>query len=265
MGAMLRTYSEEQIRRVAPSVYTTTPSERVSAKYQLFNTAAVIPVLDAMGWKVVSARQTITRLADNTPFVKHMLEFGHKDFALKEHEVGDLQMRIGIVNSHDAKNAVGIFGRMLRTWCANQATVVEQMFGDASFRHTLDMTQVRDSVYQYVKNIPPLGDKIDYYRSIATPEQTQLDFAHEALAIRWGDAAPIDEKALLAVRRGQDTLSNLWGLYQTVQENLTKGGQEYQAEGKRKNKTRAISSIDSDLQINGKLWTLMTAFAAARR
>ena len=45
MGAMLRTYSEEQIRRVAPSVYTQAPSERVSAKYQLFNTAAVIPVM----------------------------------------------------------------------------------------------------------------------------------------------------------------------------------------------------------------------------
>ena len=265
MGAMLRTYSEEQIRRVAPSVYTQAPSERVSAKYQLFDTAAVIPVMADMGWKVVSARQSITRLPDNTPFTKHMLEFGHHDHILREHEVGDLQMRIGLVNSHDAKNAVGIFGRMLRTWCANQATVEEQMFGDATFRHTLDMTQVRDSVYQYVKNIPPLGDKIDFYRSIATPEQTQLDFAHEALAVRWGDTAPVDERALLTVRREKDTLSNLWGLYQIVQENLTKGGHDYQAEGKRRNKTRAISSIDSDLQINGKLWALMTAFAAATR
>lgn len=77
--------------------------------------------------------------------------------------------------------------------------------------------------------------------------------------------APVKATDLLIPRRQQDNLESLWNLYQVVQENLTKGGIAYQPDGGRRNKTRAISSIDSDLQINGKLWTLMTAFAAARR
>jgi hypothetical protein len=264
--SMIRTYNEEQIRKAAPSVYSVAPSPKVSAKYQMFDTAAVIPVMDSLGWKVVSARQSITRLPDNTAFAKHLLEFGHRDFSLKEREVGDLQMRIGMTNSHDAKNAVGLFGRMLRTWCANQATVEEAMFGSGSFRHTLDMKQVSDSVYEFVRNIPPLNDKIDYYRAINLSHEDRLNFAHDALAIRWDEeAAPVKHTDLLMPRRQADNLESLWNVYQVVQENLTKGGIAYQPEGGRKNKTRNITSIDSDLKVNGKLWALMTAYAAAKR
>lgn len=266
MATMLRTYNEEQIMRIAPSVFAVSPSPKVSGKYQMFDTAAVIPVMDEMGWKVVSARQSITRLADNTPFAKHMLEFGHKDYSLKEREVGDLQMRIGITNSHDAKNAVNLFGRMLRTWCSNQATVEEAMFGSGSFRHTLDMAQVTDSVFEFVRNIPPLDNKIDYYRGINLSHEDRLNFAHDALSLRWGEAeaAPIKHTDLLMPRRQSDNLESLWNVYQVVQENLTKGGIAYHPENGRKNKTRDLTSIDSDIKVNSKLWQMMTAYAAAK-
>jgi len=61
---------------------------------------------------------------------------------------------------------------------------------------------------------------------------------------------------LLAPRRLEDSGNTLWKTFNRVQENLTKGGLKYKTQNGRRNKTRAITSINRDIQLNKALWTL---------
>ncbi|OUK99222.1 hypothetical protein BZL69_05595 [Escherichia coli] len=54
----------------------------------------------------------------------------------------------------------------------------------------------------------------------------------------------------------EDYGKDLWSAYQTIQENMLKGGlQGRSAKGKRIH-TRAIHSIDTDIKLNRALWVM---------
>ncbi|MDI0580625.1 DUF945 domain-containing protein, partial [Escherichia coli] len=61
---------------------------------------------------------------------------------------------------------------------------------------------------------------------------------------------------ILTPRRREDYGKDLWSAYQTIQENMLKGGiSGRSAKGKRIH-TRAIHSIDTDIKLNRALWVM---------
>ena len=63
---------------------------------------------------------------------------------------------------------------------------------------------------------------------------------------------------LLNPRRYGDGAKDLWTSLNTIQENITQGGQRdrsrRRADGSRMPKSRAIKGIDEDLKLNKALW-----------
>ena len=65
---------------------------------------------------------------------------------------------------------------------------------------------------------------------------------------------------MLQIRRAEDAGNDLWSVFNRVQENLLQGGiltVTPKDNGKvRRSRSRAIRSIDQNLEVNKMLWTL---------
>lgn len=259
----IRTLSKEELQWRVPSAFAKEASPNVSDKYLFVSTEQVIDSMIDLGWKPVAAAQQQVRVYDKSLYTKHLIQFESpmtNEIAMKGYEVGALRPRIGITNSHDRSSQFSMMAMILRTICSNQATVTEQMFGDLHFKHVLSMTEVAAGVYEYVKNLPPLTDKIEHYLSIHMTAASRKDFAQQALMLRYEseEKAPIKYSDLLTVRREMDNIDSLWNVYNVVQENLIHPEAASRFTGK---KVRNIFGMNSDLKINAELWNLMIAFS----
>ena len=69
----MRTMSLDQIRTVAPSVFSTKPYAAMSEKYRFFETSHVVEALMQEGFAVVRAQQSRSRIEGKQDFTKHLL------------------------------------------------------------------------------------------------------------------------------------------------------------------------------------------------
>jgi hypothetical protein len=93
----------------------------------------------------------------------------------------------------------------------------------------------------------------------------QLQFAEAALALRF--PKPVESgmrpSQLLTCRRVEDLGDNLWVLLNRVQEHLCRGGLSRRSSSDRLVRTRRLTSITRDVQLNGRLWDLALDVLAA--
>jgi hypothetical protein len=68
---------------------------------------------------------------------------------------------------------------------------------------------------------------------------------------------------LLTCRRTEDLGDNLWVIFNRVQEHLCVGGLTRRSTNGRLVRTRRLTSINRDVQLNGQLWDLATGVLAA--
>ena len=95
-------------------------------------------------------------------------------------------------------------------------------------------------------------------------------FADAATLARWEDiqAAPIRADKLLTIKRTEDAAPTLWNTFNTVQENIIKGGQKdyskRKANGERMPRVRPVKGIDGNLSLNKALWHLAEQMKALK-
>jgi hypothetical protein len=96
-------------------------------------------------------------------------------------------------------------------------------------------------------------------------EEEQMDMALKALLIRAGVAPEAGDKPtystqtikdILEPRRQDDTASDLWTVFNRVQEAMIRGGFRVEVEGKKARKLKPIKSFEKDLSVNQKLFGL---------
>ena len=91
---------------------------------------------------------------------------------------------------------------------------------------------------------------------VLKPEEKRI-FADVALTLKYEDKAPIASDALLNAHRREDKEDpSLWSTFNTVQENLIRGGQYGRTANNRNTRTRAVNGIGQNVQLNQALWTL---------
>uniref|UniRef100_UPI002075FF7A DUF932 domain-containing protein n=2 Tax=Escherichia coli TaxID=562 RepID=UPI002075FF7A len=102
-----------------------------------------------------------------------------------------------------------------------------------------------------------IEEKRDAMQSLVLPPPARQALAQAALTYRYGDEhQPVTTADILTPRRREDYGKDLWSAYQTIQENMLKGGiSGRSAKGKRIH-TRAIHSIDTDIKLNRALWVM---------
>ncbi len=111
----MRTMSLDQIRTVAPSVFSTKPYAAMSEKYRFFETSHIVEALMQEGFAVVRAQQSRSRIEGKQDFTKHLLRFRHASMA--DSAVQSTVPEIVLVNSHDGSSSYTLSLGLYRVIC----------------------------------------------------------------------------------------------------------------------------------------------------
>lgn len=250
--------SNEQIARVAPSVFADAPHASRSARYTYIPTSQVLDGLRKEGFQPFFVAQGRTRVEGKAEYTKHLLRLRHESqIAQKEaHE-------IILLNSHDGTSSYQMLSGMIRFVCTNGMVCGEQ-YDDVRIPHKGDVVgRVIEGAYEVLRNAERIDGSVDVMKSLTLSRDEQSIFADAALQLRYDDesAAPIAADRLLTVRRMDDRQNDLWSTFNVVQENSIRGGLNGRARNGRRTSTRAVTGIDQDTKLNRALWTLAEKMA----
>jgi hypothetical protein len=251
--------SDDQIRRVAPSIFADGKHESRSARYTYIPTIDVLRGLRNEGFQPFMACQTRVRHGDRREYTKHMLRLRHADQI-----TGDEANEIVLLNSHDGTSSYQMLAGVLRFVCQN-GMVAGDSVRDIRVPHKGNIVQnVINGAFDVLDGFDLIREQKDGMRDVALDRDEQHAFARSALALRYDPTdteapAPVTESQLLAPRRFEDRRDDLWTVFNRVQENLTKGGLHGRSRTGRTMSTRPITGIDQNVKLNRALWMLADA------
>ena len=253
-----RMLSDEEIGRIAPSVFATGPSARVSARYGFVSTADVLHGLRQNNWGVTSVQVSRVREAGERPFARHFLRLRREGEALLR-TVGDSVPEVVVVNDHRGGSKFLLLAGVYRLVCSNGMVVGCDAFS-SRIRHLIHNVEgVVEEAERISHKMGDLADLVGAFRDLSLDREQRVAFAEQALALRYPapGSAPIDGADLLRPRRWQDEGANLWTTLNVVQENLVRGGIATGRTGHRQRRaTLALRGAQREFALNADLWQL---------
>lgn len=247
--------SDDQIHRVAPSIFAEAPHESRSQRYAYIPTATVLTELRKEGFQPFMVTQTRTRHEDRRDYTKHMIRLRHASQINARGEANE----IILLNSHDGTSSYQMLAGMFRFVCSN-GLVCGDTVADVRVPHKGDVAgQVIEGAYQVLHGFDRALESRESMQAITLDEGEAEVFARAALSLKYDDPdkpAPITESQILMPRRFDDRRPDLWMTFNRTQENLTKGGLSGRSANGRRQQTRPVQGIDSDIRLNRALWLL---------
>jgi len=258
----------EQIEKSCPSVLTQRPSRHLSHIYKHIPTTRVIDILEEHNWRPTQALQSSTREGyENTiPYKKHIVRFRNSENDSLIKEIGDTFPEIVLTNSHNGTSSFKFHVGLFRVVCGNGLVVADQTFNEYRIRHKgFKKSAVLNAVGEVTANIPTVVGQVQGMMNKSLSPNQRRDFAQQAIEERWGKDRWVDIDEVLGIRRAADKGTDLWTVFNRVQENMIRGGlNTYTKDNKGRikyNKTRAVKSIDENLKVNKMLWSLTEAIS----
>ena len=247
-----KTYSLDEIRQIAPSVFTTEKASHLTDKYIQTPTSRVVEDLMSMGWQVTKAQEV--RSKKYKGFQKHLIVFRNPDIMIKGKDGDDAFPQILLTNSHDGKAAFNFRVGIFRLVCSNGLVVSDADFNNVSIRHiNYTFESLQTKISEVIAKLPGLVQKINLFKSTTLTEAQMTDFAYKAASLR--SKATVNVEELLGSTRKEDEGDDLWVVFNRVQEKLIGGGYK---SGRRK--TRSVKSFQKDIEINEQLFELAEAY-----
>lgn len=253
-----------------PTLAATSPHASRSEKYTFISTRGILEKLTNEGFTIHGVMTARTRApkpgaVSRLGYEKHAVTLRRSDLTFND--IGDVLPQITLVGSHDGSSSLEFFAGMFRLVCLN-GLKIGTAWASYKVKHIGDITApVLDATYSVVSQFGEVADKVQEFKSVTLSDDAQHAFASEALALRYDDStAPVTPLALLGARRSEDTASDLWTVFNRVQENLIRGGIRGRVMGDngrmRNTSIRAINGVNSDLKINRGLFDLAEKYAA---
>lgn len=253
--------------RQAPAIAAEHPIESASDRYRFVSTKTVVEALGQQGIYPYAVQQSKARSSNGQLYAKHLLRFryfGQSTIPV----VGGAVPEIVVSNSHNTFSSYWLRFGIFRFVCTNGLIVAERQFGATVIRHTADVVdKVLGATDRIVRLFPRLVEKVEQWTKTTLTVSRQEEFAQRALGLRWTpEETPIKAYELLKARRPDDTGDSLWSVFNRVQENLEKGGLSFERGvttkgAARQNKTRSISGVDANLELNEGIWALASEYA----
>ena len=265
-----RALSEDELRRVAPSIFAVTAHESRSERFQPIPTIEVLRGLMNEGFMPVGAKQSGTRDETKADFTKHLIRLRRLDDD-KRYSVGDTVCEILLKNANDGTSAYDLMAGLFRIRCLNSLVAQTGTLATAKVRHSGDVGgKVIEGTYTVLEEARKALAAPADWSGLALDRDERHAFAEAAHVLRFADAdgaveTPIKPEQLLTPRRAGDLGQDLWTTFNVAQENVIRGG--LRAWGRdannrpRRVSTRAVNGIDQDVKLNKALWTLTQKMA----
>jgi hypothetical protein len=251
--------SDEQIRRVAPSVFAENPWQGMTNKYLFIPTAEIVGEMRKEGFEVVQAMQGNVRIEGKGEFTKHLLRF-----ALPQaDEVVGSRPELVLINSHDGTSSYQLMLGFIRYICTNRLLIADNVT-HLRFRHSRSLAaEILEGTGTLVREVPRVSEQVQRLAGIQLNEGEQQAFASAAHTLRWGGAhAPVQAADLLQRRRREgDEGADLYTTLNVVQENIIMGGLAGKTATNKRTHTRAVAGVQANVHLNMALSTLAQELA----
>jgi hypothetical protein len=244
---------DDEIARVAPSIFAAEAHDSRSQRYTYIPTIEVLRGLRREGFEPFMVCQTRVRNEDKREHTKHMIRLRHAD-QINGSEANE----IILLNSHDGTSSYQMLAGMFRFVCQN-GMVCGETLNDIRVPHKGDVVgQVIEGAFTVLDSFERADEQREGMKALRLNDGEQNAFARAALALKYDDEtpAPISEAQLLTARRFEDRSGDLWTTFNRVQENLTKGGLVGRGRSGRATRTRPVNGIDQNVKLNRALWVL---------
>ena len=262
--------SLEEIKEMAPSVFTTNGSKDTSDKYTHIPTDRVIRDLEVLGWKVADVKEVAARKEDNKGFQKHLVVFRNEDVVITGEDGDTVYPQILLTNSHDGKNSFKFQAGLFRMICENGLVIADESFEDYSIRHMgYDFEALQSLIKDMVSNLDLTVESMNKMKKIELDEKQQIELAKRLLDIRLentGNTYDEDQPKMINwSQRKEDNGADLWSIFNRQQENIIEGNFKYFNEekyGKYENvnmdfigrNARPIKNFKQDMDVNKKMF-----------
>ncbi|MBV8378329.1 MAG: DUF945 domain-containing protein [Verrucomicrobia bacterium] len=252
--------NNDELRNRAASIFASQPVADVSDRYSFLPTSSVLEGMRDHGWLPVRAEQQSVRTETRRGFQKHLIRFARAE-NLETWANNEVRPEIVLLNSHDKSSAYQLHCGLLRMVCLNGMVVADATFQRISIKHVgFTPESVINASFAILEAVPQIMDKVKLFQDRILTNTERLALATGAAIQRWEDlnTAPVNPSMLLNPRRYGDGAKDLWTTLNTIQENITKGGQRDRSrrrpDGRQMPKSRAIKGINEDLKLNKALW-----------
>ncbi|EJF0075479.1 DUF945 domain-containing protein [Salmonella enterica] len=247
-----RPLTHEELMQVVPSVFSEDRHESRSDRYAYIPTITLLENLQREGFQPFFACQSRVRDPGKREHTKHLLRLRRAG------QITGMQVpEIILLNSHDGSSSYQMLPGYFRSICTN-SLVCGQSFGEIRVPHRGDISdKVIEGAYEVLSVFDRVEEKREAMQSLQLPPPAQQALAKAALTYRFGEEhQPVTTAQVLTPRRREDYGQDLWTVWNTLQENLLKGGLPGRTVQGKRTHTRAINGIDGDVRLNRALWVM---------
>lgn len=240
----------DQLKEVAPSIFATSASPKVSNRYSFVPTVDIVENFQREGWDISSARQMGKGIHS-----LHEIKFRNGDLP----KVGDTLVEAIIRNSHNGMSTLSVSAGLFRLVCSNGLTVATSSADSFKVRHAgFELDDVKRITEDFAKKLPLIEGSVNRMMERELTIDEKLDFVKESANFRWkvGSVPTLDYEQILTPNRKEDEGDSLWQVFNVVQEKWIRGEVEYNTQRGRKTKLKTINDILNSNRINTQLWEL---------
>jgi hypothetical protein len=269
-----RALSEDEMRRMAPSIFATSAHPSRSERFSPISTIDVLRALKSEGFEPVGVKQCKARDLTRIEYTKHLIRLRRMDDE-KKYRVGDTVAEVLLKNANDGTSVYDLLAGLFKILCMNSLVAQTNTMDSLRVKHQGDVAaKVIEGTYRVLDTATKALEAPVEWSRIMLDRDEQNVFAEAAHEVRFphvdghGDT-PIRPMQLLIARRTADQQPNLWNTFNVVQENAVRGG--LTAMGRdannrpRRTTTRAVNGIDQDVRLNQALFTLASKMAELKR
>ena len=284
--------SKDELREVAPSIFSTKPSPEVSKKYSHIPTDRLIDDMELLGWNVIDAKEVNARTKGTKGYQKHLVVFRNDDIVInqmpnnivesstsptgyrrtngtfaKKNPIDTVFPQILLTNSHDGKNAFTFTAGLFRMVCENGLVISTNEFEKVSIRHMgYDFEELQKQVTEMVEQLPLTVESMNKMIDTQMNQKMIMDFAKDMLAVRFPEdelkRITIDMDEFITPVRPEDKGDDLWSVFNTIQEKIIEGDFDYTV-GTKHRKARQIKNFKQDMDLNSKMFDIALEYAQA--
>lgn len=252
--------NNQELKELAPTLFTSEPHYEVSDKYHFIPTIEVIEQIKSHNWYPVSVSQADVRDEEKQGYQQHCVRFRHFEDLLNPQ---DNAVELLLFNSHDRSKSFSISAGIYRFVCANGLVVSDSVFESYKIKHIGDRdNDVANAVAKITAIKDKLLDKIKTLSNIQLSNLEKQSFAKLAIPLRFEEHLEVNLNDLLVPNRKEDYKDDLYTTLNTIQEHLIRGNVSgINKETGRRFKSKEIKSITNDTHINKGLWDIAEKIA----
>ena len=284
--------SKDELREIAPSIFSTVPSPEVSKKYSHIPTDKLIDDMELLGWNVIDAKEVAARTKGTRGFQKHLVVFRNDDIVInqmpnnivesstsptgyrrtdgtfaKKNPIDTVFPQILLTNSHDGKNAFTFTAGLFRMVCENGLVISTNEFEKVAIRHMgYDFDELQVQINEMVERLPLTVESMNKMIDTKMEQKSILKFAKDMLAVRFPEdelrRITIDMDEFITPVRPEDKGDDLWSVFNVIQEKIIEGDFDYTI-GTKHRKARQIKNFKQDMDLNSKMFDVALEYVNA--